>query len=155
MRISVGLAMLLVACGAAPPPDEPLISEIDSVDRCTVLPRSCLGGFDYGDDDGCPDPPTPEIAFAHGDASLATDDAVRLVNDVGWEGRNLWPGATLRLVSVRAEGEPAELDAQRIAAVRAALTGAGTPEDRLREGGEPPPGTAVSSVRIAVDGCAL
>lgn len=148
------LATLVVACGGAPPVDtEPPM--LETYDRCTVLPRECIEGFDFSDDDGCPDPPTPEVAFARGDARLATDDALRTVNEVALDGMRLWPGAKLRLVAVGADDEPTELGTLRVAVVRAALIAAGVPEDRIREGSERPPGIVVPSVRIAVDDCAM
>ena len=126
MRRRLVLALVLASCASAPEPE----SQVDAIDRCSTLRRECLDGFDYSDEDGCPDPRAPEATFSAG--TTLDDDSVRTLNEVGYESRHLWPGATIRLVAIGASG------ADRIAAVRQSLIAAGTPPDRITEGGAAP-----------------
>ena len=153
------LVALTLGCGGAPrahpTTDSPSASSFDlAADRCSFLPRECIEGFDLSDEDGCPDPPPPEIVFAPGSSELSLA-AARAIDEVSFDGRRLWPGASIRLVAVSPS-----LAAERYAAVRAALIAAGVPAQRIVDGGSLPAledGRAfdVESVVIAADHCAL
>lgn len=155
MRASSLLVALAIGCGGAPRArtTEPASSSDLAGDRCSRLPRECIEGFDFSDEDGCPDPPPPEIAFAPG-SSVLPAAAARLIDEVSFDGRRLWPGASIRLVAVSVS-----LAAERGAAVREALIAAGVPPERIVSGGSLPAvedGRAfdVESVVIVVDHCA-
>jgi hypothetical protein len=153
------LITLAIGCGGAPQAgpttDSPPASFSHLADdRCSFLPRECIEGFDLSDEDGCPDPPPPEIIFAPG-SSVLSESAARGIDEVSFDGRRLWPGASIRLVAVSPS-----LAAERYAVVRAALIAAGVPAQRISEGGSLPAledGRAfdVESVVIAVDHCAM
>ncbi len=144
-------------CAPGPHDREPVFGEIvDHDDRCPTLPSECLEGFDFQDNDGCPDPPPPEIEFARGSA-VVPPEASDVLDRVATDARHLGRGVRLAVTGDRWPEEAEPLARARADAIVAALVRRCVDRTRIQaadddlpesfEGRDPPPNRAVITAR--------
>lgn len=103
---------------------------LDQDDRCPEFPGECYDGFDYADDDGCPDPGPMRFVFASDSQELSPEALRRLA----FAADQSPPFAAEARVQVRAHAasvENLEAAAAHAALVARTLVERGFPEAQL------------------------